>query len=230
MERLSRQLTGLLLVNRFSRAINPTIGLVKVSTSGNMLFSKLGLGRSSTTILNLPLSVQSFDLAGASTCSIRETSRFFGDFMTRWSQTWWQHIARHRKTYGVEESSIVQSSTISTLSLTPSVGVWILHEPFLFQQHQHNESIKGAGSVKPHTSKSASATPNASSPSGTSAPMDGTASPFQFILDRVLTRTPAQTRRALIAAGILTSRGELTAHYKQTKKKRKASSPKMAKA
>jgi hypothetical protein len=59
--------------------------------------------------------------------------------------------------------------------------------------------------------------------------MDGMASPFQFILDRVMTRTPAQTRRALIAAGILTSSGELTAHYKQTKKKRKTTSHKMAK-
>ena len=90
------------------------------------------------------------------------------------------------------------------------------------RQRSPNEFTKGVGSVKKRTSKSASATPKASSQSGTSektGATEGTKVPkppgkFDFMLARLESQTTEDTRKALIRAGIITETGELTEHYK----------------
>lgn len=75
--------------------------------------------------------------------------------------------------------------------------------------------------MKKPTSKSASVTPKASSPSGTSSKTVGTAKrprsqptgKFAFILDVIAKRTPEETLQALIRAGIYNEDGTLTPHY-----------------
>jgi len=81
--------------------------------------------------------------------------------------------------------------------------------------------------VKKPTSKSASESQTASSPSGTSKKTVVTESKieskFQFILDLIQKQTPEETRQSLVRAGIITESGELTSHYKprpKTKKKK----------
>ena len=78
--------------------------------------------------------------------------------------------------------------------------------------------------MKKPISKSASETPKASSPSGTSKKTDDTVNPpiskFSYILDFVRKRTPEETRQALIRAGIINEDGTLTDHYMPKAKKK----------
>ncbi len=77
--------------------------------------------------------------------------------------------------------------------------------------------------MKKRTSKSASETPKASSPSGTSAKTVATESQpaskypgkFGFVLEKVLKMTPEEGLRSMIQAGIYTEDGELTPHYQR---------------
>ena len=82
------------------------------------------------------------------------------------------------------------------------------------------------------TSKSASATPATSSPSGTSAKTAGTArkvpkarGKFAPLVERLRGMSPTEFRQSLVNAGIITEAGELTPHYQPkpaAKRKKKA--------
>ena len=41
---------------------------------------------------------------------------------------------------------------------------------------------------------------------------------FDFIVERVMKKTPEETRQSLVRAGVLTEDGQLTEHYRQGKK------------
>ena len=84
--------------------------------------------------------------------------------------------------------------------------------------------------MKKHTSKSASAIPNSSSPSGTSAEtaiMDGQFPESEAgrivgaITEHMKAMSPDEFLASLVAMGIMTPEGELTEHYRAPKKRKK---------
>ncbi len=86
--------------------------------------------------------------------------------------------------------------------------------------------------MKKPTSKSASAIPEASSRSGTSAKTVVTEkqslssladTQFGYLLVNAKKRTPDEARQAMIRAGIVTESGELAEHYKQKPKRSRKS-------
>src|SRR5260370_1436124 len=104
-------------------------------------------------------------------------------------------------------------------------------EQYTSLRHPRSVSGPGAGFMKKRTSKSASATPKTSSPSGTSAQTDATANKppqepedpgqFAYLVEELNKLTPADLRQSLVEAGIIDEEGKLTEKYRQQTKKGK---------
>src|SRR5205823_4409103 len=93
----------------------------------------------------------------------------------------------------------------------------------MFRRHLPSGFGPGAGFMKKRTSKSASATPQTSSPSGTSAQTDATANnppkkyrgvgKFAYLVEELNKTTPEEVLQDLIRIGVYDEDGNLTEKY-----------------